>query len=323
MTKVGIPGGLLYCRYFPLWETFFEALGIEVIVSAPTSEATIRKGSKLLPGDLCLPLKIYFGHIESIKKEVDFLFIPRYISIEPDAYMCPKLIGLPDMVLSAIDALPPLIDHPIDYRSHGMEAERIFYLKTGKIFLKDRENVEKAYFLGMERQSHFRSLLRKGFSFKEGVEYSRSANHPEQRRDGRMRLGIIGRPYYTHDPFLRASMMEEIERRGYRLLTSDTLSDEEIECGVGRFRKKIYWSFGKELVGSAVSLAQNRSVEGIINLASFGCGQDSFNFQIIQHTLKERVPILSLIFDEHISSNSFSTRIEAFLEMIARGVDQR
>lgn len=323
MTKVGVPRGLLFYRYFPLWETFFKSLGIEVVVSQPTTETTIRQGARLLPGDLCLPVKIYFGHIESIREKVDFLFVPRYISIEPDAYMCPKLIGLPDMVLSAIDSLPPLIDHPIDCRSRGMETERVFYLKAGKIFSKDREKVERAYLLGMGRQDRFRSLLRKGFSFEEALAYSRSANHPERERDGRVRLGIIGRPYYTHDPFLRASTMEEVEKKGFQLLTGDILSDQEIEGGAEKLRKKIYWSFGKELVGSAVHFAQDRSVRGIINLASFGCGQDSFNFEMIQHTIKERVPILSLVFDEHISNVGFSTRIEAFLEMIARGVGQR
>lgn len=117
--------------------------------------------------------------------------------------------------------------------------------------------------------------------------------------------------------------MGQVEKKGFQLLTSDILSDQEIESGVGKLRKRIYWSFGKELVGSAIRLARDRSIRGIINLASFGCGQDSFNFEMIQHTIREEVPILSLIFDEHLSSSGFSTRIEAFLEMIVRGVEKR
>ncbi len=324
MMKVGIPRALLFYRYFPLWETFFESLGVEVVVSGLTTDETIQKGSKLLPGDLCLPVKIFFGHVESIKEEVDFLFIPRYISIEPEAYMCPKLIGLPDMVLCVTDSLPWLIDDPIDCRTNGTDAERSFYLKAGKIFSKDRAKVERAYSLGLERQVRFRSLLRKGFSFEEGVAFSRYTDDSEKRREaGRMKLGMIGRPYYTHDPYLRKLIMEQIEQKGFQLLTGDILSDQEVESGVEKLRKRIYWSFGKELVGSAIRLARDRSIRGIINLASFGCGQDSFNFEMIQHTIREEVPILSLIFDEHLSSGGFSTRIEAFLEMIVRGVEKR
>jgi predicted nucleotide-binding protein (sugar kinase/HSP70/actin superfamily) len=321
MTRVGIPRGLLFYRYFPLWKTFFEALDVEVIVSPPTTEATVRQGSKLLPGDLCLPVKIYFGHAESLKKEADFLFVPRYISIESDSYMCPKLIGLPDMVLSSIDLLPPLIDFSIHCRAQGIESERGFYLQTGKIFSRDSEKIKKAYSLGMERQGRFRGLLREGFSFEEALDFSHSSDIRERRGDdGRVRLGIIGRPYYTHEPFLRRPIFDQIERSGYQPLTTEVLSDQEIDRGVEGLRKRIYWSLGKEMVGSAVRFAQGGSVKGIINLASFGCGQDSFNFEMIQHTIKERIPILSLTFDEHLSMGSFSTKIEAFLEMIAREV---
>ena len=324
MTRVGVPRGLLFYRYFPLWETFFETLGVEVIVSNLTTEATIRQGLRLVPSDLCLPIKIYFGHIESLRKEVDFLFVPRYISIELDAYMCPKLIGLPDMVLCAVECLPSLIDLPIHCKVQGMEAERTFYLKVGRIFSKDRRKVEKAYSMGLERQGRFRSLLQKGFSFEEAINLSRSPDVPENpKEDGRVKLGIIGRPYYVHDPFLRKSIVEQVEARGYRILTTEVLNDQEIEEGVGHLRKRIYWSFGKEMVGSAIEFVQNGSVRGIINLASFGCGQDSFNFELIQHYVKDKIPILSLVFDEHLSTIGFSTRIEAFLEMIARRKNRR
>jgi predicted nucleotide-binding protein (sugar kinase/HSP70/actin superfamily) len=324
VTKIGIPRGLLFYRYFPLWETFFEALRIEVIVSTPTSEETIRKGSKLLPGDLCLPVKIYFGHIESIKEKVDFLFVPRYISVESDAYMCPKLIGLPDMVLSSIDSLPPLIDFSMHYKVKGTKAEEFFYLKVGKVFSKNKERVKRAYLMGMERQGRFRTLLQRGLFFEEALDLSRHDDIPGRLNENKgVKLGIIGRPYYTHDPFLRRSIVEQLEGKGYHLLTTEVLRDQEIERGIQELRKRIYWSFGKEMVGSAVNFAQNGSMQGLINLASFGCGQDSFNFELIQHYVKDRIPILSLVFDEHLSTVGFSTRIEAFLEMIDRRRNQK
>lgn len=324
MTKVGVPRGLLFYRYFPLWETFFEALDIEVISSSPTTAETIREGSRLVPSDLCLPVKIYFGHVELLKREVDWLFIPRYISVDPDAYMCPKLIGLPDMVLSTVESLPPLIDLPIHCKAQGMEAEKIFYLEVGKIFSKSREKVEKAYMLGMERQTRFRALLQRAFPFEKALTLSRSSNLPEKpRQDGRVKLGIIGRPYYVYDPFLRKSVVEQVEAREYQLLTTEAISDQEIEKGVEQLKKTVYWSFGKEMVGSAIRFAKDESIQGLINLASFGCGQDSFNFELIQHHTKGKLPILSLIFDEHLSAGGFTTRIEAFLDMITRGTNRK
>ncbi len=324
MTKVGIPRGLLFYRYYPLWESFFSALGIEVIVSPPTTEETIRQGSKLLPGDLCLPVKIFFGHIQSIKREVDILFIPRYISVESDAYMCPKLMGLPDMVLCAMDALPPLIDLPIHNKAQGMAAEKMFYLTVGEKFIKNRERIMQAYSRGMERHHRFKEGLQKGFSFEEAVDLSRNPDGlVMERKDGRMKLGIIGRPYYLHDSFLRKSIVEQVEEKGYQLLTTEAASEHEMIKGMEKLRKRIYWSYGKEMVGAAIHFAQLKDMEGIINLASFGCGQDSFNFELIQHYIRDKIPILSLVFDEPVASVGFSTRIDAFLEMIARRKNRR
>ncbi len=236
--KVGIPRGLLFYRYFPLWETFFETLGVERVISPPTSEGTIREGSKRLPGDLCLPIKIFFGHVESIWKGVDFLFVPRYISVEPDAYMCPKLMGLPDMVLSAFESLPPLIDYPIHCKAQGIKAEEDFYLKTGRLFTRDGERVMRAYGLGMERQAKFRLLLQRGFTFEEALELSRLSRASFKKEgDEKVKLGMIGRPYYLYDSFLRRPVVEQLERKGYTLLTTETLSDQEVEREVGNFER--------------------------------------------------------------------------------------
>ncbi len=322
--KIGIPRGLLFYRYFPLWEKFFETLGIEVVVSDPTTEDTVREGSKFVPGDLCLPVKIFFGHVESIRRKVDYLFIPRFISVEPDAYMCPKLMGLPDMVRASIDSLPPLIDYPIHCKAQGIKAEENFYLKVGNIFLKDKGKVATSYLMAVERQNRFRSLLRQGFSFDQALHLSRSPNRIEKpSKDGEGRIGVIGRPYYVHDPFLRRYVVEQIELRRYFPITPEALSDQEIEKGIETLRKRIYWSYGKEMVGSAIHFARSGLVQGIINLASFGCGQDSFNFELIQHCVKNKISILSIVFDEHLSNAGFSTRIEAFLEMILRGKNQK
>lgn len=323
MTKIGIPRGLLFYRYFPIWETFFENLEMDVVLSHQATETVITQGSKRVPGDLCLPVKIYFGHIASIKESVDFLFIPRYISIKLDAYMCPKLIGLPDMVLSAFGSLPPLIDFPIHCKAQGMEAEKIFFLETGRFFSKKNNQVEEAYRRGLERQGRFQALIRKGFSFEESLDLSRSQEIKEKAREnGEMKVGLIGRPYYLHDPFLRKSVVEQVVSRGYQLLTSEVLTDQEVQRGIAKLRKRIYWSFGEEMVGAAMEFAQEESIRGIIHLASFGCGQDSFNYEIVKHYTGEKVPVLSFIFDEHFATGGFLTRIEAFLEMIGRRVNR-
>ncbi|MFZ5754386.1 MAG: acyl-CoA dehydratase activase-related protein, partial [Bacillota bacterium] len=39
MTKsIGIPRGLLFYNFFPLWSSFFESLGMEVVTTSETNK---------------------------------------------------------------------------------------------------------------------------------------------------------------------------------------------------------------------------------------------------------------------------------------------
>ncbi|MDH3558458.1 MAG: acyl-CoA dehydratase activase-related protein, partial [Deltaproteobacteria bacterium] len=56
---VGIPRGLLYFRYQPLWTTFFSHLGVKVQVSQPTERSRFESAQSLTRSDLCLPVKVF------------------------------------------------------------------------------------------------------------------------------------------------------------------------------------------------------------------------------------------------------------------------
>ena len=67
MIKVGIPKALLYYQYHPMWETFFEELGAEVVVSSPTTQTMLSEGSSRVVAETCLPVKIFLGHALSLR----------------------------------------------------------------------------------------------------------------------------------------------------------------------------------------------------------------------------------------------------------------
>ena len=62
----------------------------------------------------CLPVKIFYGHVLDLCEKVDYLFIPRIVSIEPRTFICPKFMGLPEMIRMSISGLPEIIDTCID-----------------------------------------------------------------------------------------------------------------------------------------------------------------------------------------------------------------
>ncbi len=322
--KVGIARGLLYYRYFPLWQTFLKELGCEIVLSTPTTRTMVNQGASVAVSDLCLPIKAYFGHILSLKDRVDFLFVPRYISIEEDAYMCPKFLGLPDMVASAIGPLPPLIDYPINYKGRRKMTEPLFYEKMGKLFCGDSRRIRRAYHMGLERWEDFRCLQQSGVSFEKAMELSLSSPDGITFKRGahgnQPTIGLVGRPYYLNDPFLNKDISGKLIARGYNVMTTDSVTEAAVNRQIVKLSKRVYWSFGKEMVGSALHFAEDPGVKGIINLASFGCGQDSFNWEIVSHHVKMlgNTPVLSMIFDEHWTDGGLNTRLEAFLDVIDR-----
>jgi len=302
--RIGIPRALLYHIFFPIWKAFFENLTLEVITSGETTEEIIKRGINSTGSDLCLPVKTFLGHVYEIKESVDFLFVPRYISIEEDAYMCPKFIGLPDMVRASINPLPPIIDAPMNLKKGGL---REFLYEIGSALRLNRRGVEDAY----------RKAVTTSRQDKEAV-----GSHPAVCSDrADLRIGLLGRPYILYDPFINRSIIQKIKGLGAEVMPGNTPSEREIKGVMDILPKAIYWSMGKEVVTSAYRYLTERKVDGIINLVSVACGPDSFTSEIIDGIRKRSpgLPYMTLYLDEHTSDLGVLTRIEAFIEMIRRG----
>ena len=81
--RLAVPRTLLYYRYFPLWQTFFNELGVEVETSAPSCAAILKSGSRYAHTDSCLPIKLAFGHVKSLfDGGSDYMFLPRFFRLE-------------------------------------------------------------------------------------------------------------------------------------------------------------------------------------------------------------------------------------------------
>lgn len=54
MIKVGIPQALFYYQYYPMWQTFFEELSAETVVSSPTNKDIFTSGNSRAVAETCL-----------------------------------------------------------------------------------------------------------------------------------------------------------------------------------------------------------------------------------------------------------------------------
>ncbi len=102
MIRIGIPRALLYYRYGALWQTFFKELGFEVIVSNPSHHELVEEGFRYADEDNCIPIKMTFGHALTLRDRVDFLFVPRLLSLDRKSCFCPRTGGLPEMLRYSI-----------------------------------------------------------------------------------------------------------------------------------------------------------------------------------------------------------------------------
>ena len=98
--RIGMPRALLFHRYGPLWTTFFEALGREVVLSEPTDKGTVERGDALSNDECCLASKVYLGHVASLldANACDAVFVPSIANVGLHRGFCTKFQALPDLV---------------------------------------------------------------------------------------------------------------------------------------------------------------------------------------------------------------------------------
>ena len=313
MATIGIPRALLYHRYHLLWQTFFAALGERVLVSPPTNKGILELGVQHCLTDICLPVKLACGHVIAVASKVDFLFLPRVLSVEKDAYTCPKIVAFPDMVRLNIPGLPPILDPVVDLRkktvSHERQlrdvAERLGRLSAFKRAAGEALSAQKRWFSsGREAASEA------GFLFDD-------VGGPGWKG---LEVAVLGHPYNLFDSFINSNLLEKLTSLGISIRTVKDLDPAEVEAEASRLECPPYWTAAKELLAGARLFLQSESVDGVIYLIAFECGPDALIKVLVDSEARKRpgVAYMSLVLDEHSGETGMNTRVEAFLDAIVR-----
>jgi predicted nucleotide-binding protein (sugar kinase/HSP70/actin superfamily) len=100
-------------------------------------------------------MKLLVTHAVSLKDQVDFLFVPRLVSLHRTFIMCPKFRGAPDILRLAGEGRLPIIDETIDLRT-GRHAFLQSFLRIGeKLGASNRES-KQAFVKGELSYSKFK-----------------------------------------------------------------------------------------------------------------------------------------------------------------------
>ncbi|MDD1779046.1 MAG: acyl-CoA dehydratase activase-related protein [Candidatus Helarchaeota archaeon] len=318
---IGIPRSLLYYKYFPLWKTFFEELDFEVVVSDKSNMHTVEVGGHYAIDEICIPLKLYFGHLVNLlEKKVDYLFVPRYISTTMGTYMCPKFLGLPDLVRGTMDNLPPIIEMDIDLRKKPKYASAI---QTGRQLKRSLSQIQKAYTKAVQNYHYFRNLMVQGLSYQQAMNITNGGVEnfqPKPSKHNGVKIGIIGHGYNIHDPYINMDLLKKLRKMNVQVITLENLPLEIFkERTIITNTLKNYWGNEEEILSAVNYLFKDKTLDGLIFICSFCCGPDSLIDELITRDAKKlELPYISLVLDEHSGQAGVITRVEAFVDMIIR-----
>ncbi|MBB6216933.1 putative nucleotide-binding protein (sugar kinase/HSP70/actin superfamily) [Anaerosolibacter carboniphilus] len=314
--RVGIPRGLLYYYYGPLWTEFFESLGAEVVISAETNKKIVEMGVKSTVDEACLPVKIYHGHVKDLMdQKVDYIFLPRLMSVYKNEYICPKFCGLPEMVNHSIRNLPTMIQPTIDFRKSKKDLPKIVEA-VGAYFTDDRRKIEWAFTKALENYRQYKTALRQGILPTEALEKKDEKNFELLKSSDK--VALLGHPYNLYDAFVSMNLVEKLRGHGLQVLTPESMDVKVMNEKAALMDKKMFWSFGRKILGTAFYAMEQQDIQGIIYLSSFGCGLDSVLADIVERRVRRNSdkPFTLLTLDEHTGEAGMDTRIEAFVDMI-------
>ena len=311
--KIGIPKALMYYTYYPLWKHFFEQLGYETVVSGNTSKIILNNGVMNCVDDACLPVKLFHGHVMDLLDKADAVFIPRLTSINPGEFICPKFIGLPEMIKSSIKGLPDVL--VLDHNAYrNIKNAYKAFVDIGKKLTGSTSMAVQSLKLARISQKKYETILKQGetpldiFETGEGHEINNVKGI----------IGLVGHPYLLYDQYVSMRIIAKLRNMGYRVMVPENIENTLIQEVCNRLPKKLFWSYGKKLLGSGLVMLENNMVDGLIFLSSFACGIDSFILELLHryNQRRYRVPCTLITVDEHTGHAGFNTRLEAFIDMI-------
>ena len=331
MVKVGVPRALSYYRYFPLWKNLLEGYGAEVLLSRPTGKGLLEDGVMHCVDDICVPVKLYYGHVLDLKDRCDRLFVSRVVSVEKadcDTYTCPKLIGLPDMIKSSLEDLPPMIEFIVDIQSKPLKASaKQLAEDLGASGPEARRTLSRS----LDLQARYEEELIRGLAPEEAMEkvFEDGRDFQDERKDSAsdgqsgavadVSIALVGHEYLIHDPFLSHNLPLKLRRLGANPVLMSQVPPDVIEAELEGY-PGISWSYEKEMLGAASHFLGRSDIDGVILVIGFACGPDSIIGEIISREVRgpESPPLTTLVLDEHTGEAGVATRVEAFVDLIRR-----
>ncbi len=331
--RIGIPKSLLYYYYFPFWRSFFENFGFEVVVSADTSEEILNRGVKNSISEICVPMKVYIGQVlDLLDKDVDYIYLPRFVSIAEGITFCPKFLGLPDMIKNSIKGIEGhILTHQIRADSDDISNYKNYIVLQEKLGLGKKE-LKKSLRLAHQEWLEYRKLHKKGIAIDQALveqdccssndddddfNFGNNIYNPHEGEVNKVTIALLGYVYNVYDKYINMDLIERLRQLNINIVTFEMLEEKTIDKELAVFDKKMFWQFTNKLMGAGYHFIKSPDIDGIIHITAFGCGPDSILGPFLDiDAEKAGKPFMTIRIDEQTGESHLLTRIEAFTDLI-------
>ena len=295
---VGLPRALLYHRYGTLWRAFFEELGVQTILSPPSSRAILERGAAVAIDETCLSNKLYMGHVDALIGKCDLIFIPRYSNFGLSETFCSRFEGLYDQARNVFrDSPQRFLSCNVDVLHHKREQEA--FEDLGKALGFTAREARRAYAAAVRADA------------KHNKEQAR-VQEEAWKKPG-LKILVAGHSYILSDAYIGTPVLEALERMGVTVVRADRMDREQALTASARFSPTCRWLMNRELMGSVV-LGKDRA-DGVILLSAFPCGPDSMTNELLTRRLTG-TPVLNMVLDAQSGTAGIETRLESFVDII-------
>jgi predicted CoA-substrate-specific enzyme activase len=337
--RIGIPRVLNIYTYAPLFNAYFESLGVQpenIVYSDYTSSELYRAGASRGAIDPCFPAKIGISHVYNLlqekhrKKPLNVIFFPMYDVLHSPlvkivgANACPTVTATPETVKAAFtkendvfaEANLKYIDPVLNFADRKLFAHQMLQAWQSVLGLSLEENdraVESAFAALKEYETGIRKRARQVLD--------------QLEREDRIGIVMLARPYH-HDPGLNHEILDEFQKLGYPIFSQSTLPldedllerlfGEEVRAGVisspldiGDAWKNSYSCSTNHKVWAAKFTARHPNLVAL-EISSFKCGHDAPIYGVIEGIIEQSgTPYFCFKdLDENKPSGSIRIRVE-------------
>lgn len=338
-------------------KAFLAEAGLDVVPPPPTSKRTLTLGSRHAPEFACLPLKINLGNfLEALAEGADTIIMAggvgpcrfgyygevqreilhslgrdcNFLIFEPPGGDLGSLIATSRRLFAGISSKTLALAGRIAWAKLEA-ADRIW---QASLWARPREGIVGSTTALLRKLLHkldqasevrqIRQLTGKG------IEELRSLACGEPK----LHLALVGEIYVVLDPFTNQELEERLGLMGVEVHRTIYLSDwirrhllldifriqpqgSSPKLARGYLNHRV-GGHGLESVANTV-LAGRRNFDGVIHLAPFTCMPEIVAASILPTvSKKEKIPVLTVVLDEHTGEAGLVTRLEAFVDMLVR-----